>query len=342
MLVLFCSSLLAFMLAYVLAAAPEAPSFNSIGYDVCMATPLTNDDRTYKVVYPRDYHIDDFTEWANIYAEKTSQLLSATYTKTGEKRALKTIEGLNPEALIVVRSEECILQNMHHPFMPIFYGVFIHYSEKQAKWFTMIVMEYINGISVTNMTRNVPVETARIRLQLPHLITEVPKFFQLFHMNDLALCDFKDQHVFITNDNRIKIVDYGAVMKKEMWPEQFFGSDLYVPPEALVMLRRVQAETIRSTIMSFDYDIATVDWYAFGIVLYLVIVGRYPFDIVNVDKSFKDKQDFANNEALEGPLGDLIEGLLRAEHSNRFDYSKVNQWIKKNRATLQQLPSIHQ
>ncbi|WP_130806844.1 Stk1 family PASTA domain-containing Ser/Thr kinase [Senegalia massiliensis] len=126
-----------------------------------------------------------------------------------------------------------------------------------------IVMEYINGKTLKQYIKDNnkidPKKTLNITIQ-------IAKALEHAHKNNIIHRDIKPQNIMITEENQIKVTDFGiarAVTSSTITQtNSVIGSVHYSSPE--------QAKGV--------YTDAKSDIYSLGIVMYEMITGRLPFD----------------------------------------------------------------
>lgn len=126
-----------------------------------------------------------------------------------------------------------------------------------------IVMEYVAGTDLKTYIR----ENSPVSLELVvNIMSQILSAIDLAHKHGIIHRDIKPQNILITQDNQVKITDFGiAIALSETSLTQtntLLGSVHYLSPE--------QARGGNATIQS--------DIYALGVVLYELITGEVPFD----------------------------------------------------------------
>lgn len=115
--------------------------------------------------------------------------------------------------------------------------------------------------------------------------------------------DLKLDNVLLDSDGHIKLTDYG-MCKEGLNPgdktSTFCGTPNYIAPEMLrgcvtaaaVITHGVVCPTTDCVFAGEDYD-SSVDWWALGVLMFEMLAGRSPFDIVgNADNPDQNTEDY--------------------------------------------------
>ncbi|WFA09810.1 Stk1 family PASTA domain-containing Ser/Thr kinase [Tissierella sp. Yu-01] len=159
------------------------------------------------------------------------------------------------------RRESQAAASLSHPNIMNIYDVGA--EEIDSKKIHYIVMEYINGYTLKEIIRSkgklTAEETIKYSLQMAEAL-------QHAHRNSIVHRDIKPHNIMITDDNRIKVTDFGiarAVTSSTVTTtSNVLGSVHYFSPE--------QARG--------GYTDEKSDIYSLGIVMYEMITGKVPYD----------------------------------------------------------------
>ena len=207
---------------------------------------------------------------------------------------------------------------LNHPNVATIYGI----EESGGELF--ISMEYVEGEHLKS-------RVARSPLELDHILSfgmQIAEGLKAAHARQIIHRDIKSENIMVTNDGRIKIMDFGLAKLQGAPMLTNAGSPVgtfaYMSPEQ---------------IQGLDVDHRT-DLWAFGVVLYELAAGQLPFrgehqaammyEILNVDppSATTKRPDVPENLSL------LIAGLLQKDKAKRT--GSASEAIRQ----LQHLPDV--
>ncbi|KAK4543566.1 Serine/threonine kinase [Oleoguttula mirabilis] len=156
-----------------------------------------------------------------------------------------------------VRSEKRVLliaNKERHPFLVNLHACF------QTETRVYFVMEYIAGGDLMLHIQRGQFGTKRAQFYA----AEVCLALKYFHENGVIYRDLKLDNIMLTLDGHIKIADYG-LCKEDMWygstTSTFCGTPEFMAPEILLDKKYGRA----------------VDWWAFGVLIYQMLLQQSPF-----------------------------------------------------------------
>uniref|UniRef100_H2Z5X8 protein kinase C n=1 Tax=Ciona savignyi TaxID=51511 RepID=H2Z5X8_CIOSA len=146
------------------------------------------------------------------------------------------------------------------------------------------VIEYVNGGDLMfhmQRQRKLPEEHARF------YAAEIVLALHFLHEKGIIYRDLKLDNVLLDTDGHVKLTDYGMCkegVRKGNTTATFCGTPNYIAPEIL---------------RGEDYDFS-VDWWALGVLMFEMMAGRSPFDIVGMaDNPEQNTEDYLFQVILE-------------------------------------------
>ncbi|KAJ2894614.1 Protein kinase C-like [Zalerion maritima] len=183
--------------------------------------------------------------------------------ETKRSKQLYAIKVLKKEFIIEndevesIRSEKrvfLIANRERHPFLTSLHACF------QTETRVYFVMEYISGGDLMLHIQRGQFGTKRAKFYA----AEVCLALKYFHENGVIYRDLKLDNILLTLDGHIKIADFG-LCKEDMWyastTSTFCGTPEFMAPEILLDKKYGRA----------------VDWWAFGVLIYQMLLQQSPF-----------------------------------------------------------------
>lgn len=126
--------------------------------------------------------------------------------------------------------EMSVLQQLSHPNIVKLYS-----SPLENGCENYFMMEYVEGITVETIIKKGAIE----QRQAAHIILEVVKGLKCAHKNDIIHRDIKPSNIMITQNNEVKIMDFGLAKSMKLSREamsltrcgELFGTPNYMAPE---------------------------------------------------------------------------------------------------------------
>jgi len=147
-----------------------------------------------------------------------------------------------------------IANKERHPFLVNLHACF------QTETRVYFVMDYISGGDLMMHIQRGPFGSKRAQFYA----AEVCLALKYFHENGVIYRDLKLDNILLTLDGHIKIADYG-LCKEDMWygstTSTFCGTPEFMAPEILLDKKYGRA----------------VDWWAFGVLIYQMLLQQSPF-----------------------------------------------------------------
>ena len=146
-------------------------------------------------------------------------------------------------------------------------------------------------------------------LETQYYVYHLVKALQYLHNLKIIHRDLKLANIFITENMQVKLGDFGLATVLEFDGERkrsLCGTPNYIAPEILE----------GKTGHSFEVDIWNV-----GIILYILLVGKPPFETNNAKETYKrirmKSYTFPQGEKISEPAKELIQSILVVEPHKR-------------------------
>ncbi|ODQ63758.1 kinase-like protein, partial [Nadsonia fulvescens var. elongata DSM 6958] len=294
------------------AAAASASSMSSTAASV--ASPSSSPSALVPNKVPsrknqRMVGLNDFQLLAVLGKGNFGKVLLAEARKTGNLYAIKVLKKdfiLENDEVESVRSEKrvfLVANRERHPFLLNLHSCF--QTDKRIYF----VMEYISGGDLMWHIQQEPFTPRRAKFYA----CEVLLALKYFHENGVIYRDLKLDNILLTLDGHIKIADYG-LCKEEMWHGKttgtFCGTPEFMAPEILLEQRYGSA----------------VDWWAFGVLVYQMLLGQSPFRGNDEDEIFdailSDEPLYPIHMARESVS--ILQALLTRDPEKRLGYGPLD------------------
>ncbi|KAI9228306.1 MAG: hypothetical protein DHS80DRAFT_23465 [Piptocephalis tieghemiana] len=188
------------------------------------------------------------------------KVLLAEEKATGNLYAIKVLKKefiLQNDEVESTRSEKRVFQAANRERHPFLVGLHSCFQTSTRIYF---VMEYVNGGDLMLHIQKQQFSETRAKFYA----AEVLLALEYFHRNDIIYRDLKLDNILLAADGHVKIADYG-LCKEEMGygatTNTFCGTPEFMAPEILLEQRYGRA----------------VDWWAFGVLIYEMLLGQSPF-----------------------------------------------------------------
>ncbi|KAJ3118143.1 Serine/threonine kinase [Phlyctochytrium bullatum] len=191
-----------------------------------------------------------------------------------------------------------------HPFMVNLHSCF------QTPERVYFVMEYVSG---GDLMCHIQEKKRFSQNRAKFYACEVLLAIEYFHKNNVIYRDLKLDNILMSPDGHLKVADYGIC--KENMPygattRTYCGTPDYMAPEILAEKKYGRA----------------VDWWSFGVLIYVMLVGRYPFP----GGDERDILDLIMSDAIEYPSNmprdtlSLLQQLLNKDPARRLGGGKLD------------------
>ena len=236
--------------------------------------------------------------------------------------AMKIIHKKVNQNNLMIKNEIDILKKLSHPNIVKIYEFY------ESQNFFYLVNEYCREGELYNYIN----KSVLNEQQLSIIFYQVFSGLYYLHENTILHRDLKPENILIskkeidpkTNEEYfwIQIIDFGTakIFEQDKNEKSIVGSAYYIAPEVL----------------NQDYN-EKCDTWSVGVILYMFLVGRAPFDGANNEEiiySIRTKNYDENNEKLlshSPEVRDLVKNLLQKDIKKRFSAKEAlnHQWFKK-------------
>lgn len=169
------------------------------------------------------------------------------------------------------RNELAVLQSIQHPNIV---GYIDHWIENNS---LCMVMEYAN---TTNLYNFIQINNHLQELDAQYIFIQVSKGLSYAHAHGVCHRDIKVENILITdNGNRIVLADWGYAANINKNLTKSCGSVHYAAPEI---------------IKGIEYKGTQIDVWSLGVVLYVMVTGKFPF----------------NDDSVKWVMRKIVEGKL--------------------------------
>lgn len=200
-------------------------------------------------------------------------------------------------------------------------GYFTH-NHVQYKY---IVMEYVEGKTINEIIASKPLPWSE--QESKDFILELLKGIDEVHKNNIVHRDLKLDNIAICQNDQLKIIDYGLSkiidFSRITKTGTQVGAPYYMAPEQIMDGKNVTY---------------VADYYAIGVILYLLTTGKLPFDSTSaVEIAYKTVHvkpatPASLSPALSSAMDNTIMQLLEKEPIKRF--ANTNDIIASFEATI--------
>ncbi|KAJ3118144.1 Serine/threonine kinase [Phlyctochytrium bullatum] len=254
--------------------------------------------------------LNDFNFIAVLGRGAFGKVMLAEEKSTGKHYAIKALKKefiIKNDDVKSAKLERRIFQAAsaaQHPFMVNLHSCF------QTPERVYFVMEYVSG---GDLMCHIQEKKRFSQNRAKFYACEVLLAIEYFHKNNIIYRDLKLDNILMSPDGHLKVADYGIC--KENMPygattRTYCGTPDYMAPEILAENKYGRA----------------VDWWSFGVLIYVMLVGRYPFP----GGDERDILDLIMSDAIEYPSNmpkdtlSLLQQLLNKDPARRLGGGKLD------------------
>ena len=231
--------------------------------------------------------------------------------------AIKTLkkEGIPPYEFSLLKSEVNILSNLDHPNIVKYFGTF------EDEIYLHIVMEYLKGHDLYKII-SLKKYTGFDEKNMAQIIQQLLKALVFIHSKGIVHRDIKPENILFSdkrNYSTLRLIDFGLATNS-VNDHKSVGTPYYMSPE-----------------MINKNSCTESDMWSVGVILYLMLTDKYPFDDKNGNELFykirKENYDIAPLEESEcsEEAKDFIQKCLKKNPLKRMSSIQglEHPWIQK-------------
>ena len=230
----------------------------------------------------------------------------ATHSLTEEQVAIKILEKTRiakKEDKIRINREIEIMKKVNH------YNIARLYQIVENKFTIYLIQEHIQGKEFMEyLTKNGKLS----EIEACKFYHQMISALEYIHQCGIAHRDFKPENILLTNNNLLKIIDFGLgnFYKNNQLLKTSCGSPCYCPPEM---------------IKEESYNGALSDIWSSGIILYLMLCGNLPFYHEQNDIMFKKilSGKFDLPKHLSSNAKDILKKILEVDPKKRMKFEEI-------------------
>jgi len=170
------------------------------------------------------------------------------------------------------------------------------------------------------------------QIQIRNLFLQVLTALDYLHSQKIIHSDIKPDNMLLTLDGTLKLSDFGVawIIDNENFVKKGNGSPAFQPPE------------LSSNDPDVDMIPSKIDIWSFGISLYLLVVGVFPFEGKNVFELFENisKCEYTIPPNVDEDVADLLKNIIEMDVHKRYTLTQIrnHKWFSKNLEKIEFVP----
>jgi serine/threonine protein kinase len=251
--------------------------------------------------------------------------------KRSEFVAIKKFQMQDKQAYLSFKNEIKIFKKINSDYLV---SILDYYKDSKYMY---LVMEYAREGDLEQYIRSSYKNKKKMDSKfIDTVIYQITEALNVLHKNNIIHRDIKSSNILVFNDNLVKITDFGVsklLENKNLLANTSIGTPYYMSPEL-----------VNGTPYNFS-----VDFWAFGCLIYKMLTNRYPFEASNMGALFyKIMKGKYNISKVPFKYRNIVSKLLddkfkRADEKDLYDFilSNSNSFlrIKKPKSSFN-LPSV--
>ena len=216
---------------------------------------------------------------------------------------------------------------------------------KNESW--CMIMEYAKYGNLSNFRRNIIKRLNLSESMICFIANQILEGLNFCYYSKIAHMDLKAKNIVVDEFLNMKIIDFSiSIDYREKKPCEtiklpFLGTCFYMPLEIIV------SQKIKYR------DLHKIDLYSFGVILYNLAFGKYPYNLTYDDEENYEKISqklFINNIGLENENNeyskyffDFLNKLLEKDITKRINIfeARNHYWIKGSKILLDEKEKIN-
>ena len=285
----------------------------------------------------------DKFELLEIVGSGSESIVCSFYFKKRRNRKLISKIIFNKKKQKINKSELEISKKLKHKNIISFY--FHSHLIKDESWY--MSMEYAKFGNLNNFRRNVLKKINLSESIICYIASQILEGLLYCHKSKIAHMDLKPNNIVVNDFLNFKIIDFSISINyqgkklSEKIKLPFLGTCFYMPLE-VIFSQKIKYK-----------DLHKIDLYAFGIILYNLAFGCYPYNLTYDDEEkypkiyqkllFNDRGVNIENIRFSSHFLNFLNKLLEKDISKRINIidAKAHYWMKGAKILLDEKEKVY-